>query len=299
MTRFTRRQYLKSTAVTTAGIGLLGTAGLASAHGYSVISTRGHYNGDGDLNSGYSKFDYETNGTVPGQDTACADELTIHVHGYDNDEKGALNNFDEAYHNLTGAGYGGEVAGFSWDSNAPSKYDPGDWGGFGTGQEIAQKNGYALAQFALNYKTWCPNSDFRITCHSLGAQVVLNALRILDRSADWDDPYYRLSSVHFLGAAQDNEAPTKEWSETYYAILNETVATFNYHSDDDSTLQNLYWPREFDRALGETGYEDGNEVPGNYNEFGVTSQVGSNHSSYMVNCADEIVYHMANDSSYS
>ncbi|WP_227376032.1 alpha/beta hydrolase [Haladaptatus halobius] len=297
MKRFTRRRYLRGTAAATTGLSVLGTAGLASAHGYSVISTRGHYNSSGDLNAGYAQTDYDTDGSVPGVDTGCTGELTVHVHGYDNDRQGALNNFDEAYHNLTSVGYGGEVAGFSWDSNAPDKYDPGDWGGFGTGQEIAQKNGYALAQFALDYKYACPNGDLRLTCHSLGAQVVLNALRILDTNSYWDDGYLRFASVHFLGAAQDNEAPTKEWPKTYYAILNETSATFNYHSDDDSTLQNLYWPREADRALGETGYEDGT-VPSNYVENDVTSQVGSNHSGYMANCADDVVYHMANDSSY-
>ncbi|GKZ13852.1 alpha/beta hydrolase [Haladaptatus sp. T7] len=298
MKEFTRRRYVQSATAATAGLGVLGAAGVASASGYSVISTRGHYNGDGDLNSGYSVLDYETDGSVPGEDTECVSELTVHVHGYDNDEQAALTNFQEAYDNLTGAGYGGEIAGFTWDSNAPNKYDPLDWGGFGTGQEIAQQNGYALAQFALNYKYWCPNSDLRLTCHSLGAQVVLNALRILNVNDDWNGGNYRFASVHMLGAAQDNEAPTTEWMDTYNAISDETVATFGYHSEDDSTLQNLYWPRELDRALGETGYEDGNTPAPNYVENDVTSQVGSDHSSYMVNCADEIVYHMANDSYY-
>ena len=292
MKQFTRRTYLKRTAAATTGLGVLGSTGIASAHGYSIVSTRGHYNGDGSIKSGHSLTDYYTDGNVPGVDTGCIDDLTVHVHGYDNGEDAALANFDEAYHNLTGNGYWGEVAGFSWDSNAPNKYDWNDWGGFGTGQEIAQKNGYALAQFVLDFKWLCPDSSLRLTCHSLGAQVVLNCLRVLDGNQYWEGENFQFESVHLLGAAQDNEAPTDEWPDTYWPINNQVGTMYNYHSDDDSTLQNLYWPREADRALGETGYESGNTPAPNYVENDVTSQVGSNHSAYMVNCADEMVSHM-------
>lgn len=296
---FDRRQFLERSAVTATGLAaLVGSAGTAAANHVPRVSTRGHYNGDGSIESGYSKLDYYTEGSVPGVDEGCAGDLTVHVHGYDNDEQGAQENTDDAQYYLTTNGYGGSVVGFSWDSDAPDKWDPTDWGGFGTGQEIAQSNGYALAQFALDFKWACPNSDLRLTCHSLGAQVVLNALRILDGNSYWNDEGFDFASVHFLGAAQDNEAPTYEWPETHDAIANETVATFNYHSDDDSTLQNLYWPREFDRALGETGYEDNDPIPGNYVENDVTAEVGSNHSAYMSTIADDIVYHMQNASYY-
>ena len=290
---------MKSATATTAGLGVIGMSGLASASGYSVISTRGHYDGDGNLKSGYSVYDYETDGSVPGQDMGCVSELTVHVHGFNNTAQDALNNFQEANDDLRAAGYGGALAGFTWDSDAPSLWNPTDWGGFGTAQDIAQQNGYALAQFALNYKTWCPNGVLRLTCHSLGAQVIFNALRILNRDSYWKDGGYLFDSVHLLGAAQDNEAPTKEWMDTYNAINDTTVATFDYHSEDDSVLKYLYLPRELDFALGQTGYEDGNTPAPNYVENDVTSKVGSDHSSYMNECANEIVYHMANDSSFA
>lgn len=54
----------------------------ASATGMPVISTRGHYDTDsGELKSGYTKWEFETNGAVPGIDTACASDVTIFVHG--------------------------------------------------------------------------------------------------------------------------------------------------------------------------------------------------------------------------
>ena len=69
--------------------------------------------------------------------------------------------------------------------------------------------------------------------------------------------------------------------------------SYNFHSEEDDTLEWIYNSYEWDQALGETGKESGNTAPSNYGDLDVTSQVGDDHSSYLQHCSDEIVYHMS------
>lgn len=78
----------------------------------------------------------------------------------------------------------------------------------------------------------------------------------------------------------------------YYAVANETDATFNYYSEEDDVLKYAYNSFEWDQALGETGIESGNTAPSNHTDRNVTSQVGGDHSSYLANCSDDIVADM-------
>lgn len=287
MTGITRRRLLRRTGGVTTGAAVLGgAAGGATAGGMPVISTRGHYDTDtGELNDGYSHWDFETNGAVPGIDTGCVDDMTVFVHGWRNDESEAHDKMHEAKDSLVGAGYSGTVCGYTWDSDTGN-----DWG---DGEQIAQGNGYALAHALVQFKENCPGSAVRVVIHSLGAQVLLKALRVLDGWSRWEDPGFRVTSTHLLGAAQDNEAPTDEWPDTARAIRQETTASFNYFSEEDDTLEWIYNTYEFDQALGETGAEAGNETPCNYHDYDATSQVGDCHSCYLDTLGDEMVYHMA------
>ncbi|WP_458206218.1 twin-arginine translocation signal domain-containing protein [Haladaptatus sp. NG-SE-30] len=300
MTDVNRRRFLKQTGVAATGLGTLGT-GITSAerYGIPIVSTRGHFDDDGNRVSWETETSYDTTGDVPGVDVGCVDDLTVFIHGWhkkgDDPEQDAKEKFLDAKNSLENAGYTGTLIGYSWDNDAGS----GDWDyGWGTAQEVAQQNGAKLAQFVLDYKLACPSSTLRFVSHSLGAQVVLSSLRNLDVNSTWDAYGYEVYSIHMLGAAQDNEAPTTEWSDTYYAIRNESTATFNYHSHEDDVLQWIYNSYEFDQALGETGYESGNTPAPNYNEFDVTSQVGDDHSGYLDNLGDEIVSHMNNVPAY-
>lgn len=287
MTNVTRRRLLRRTGAVTTGVAALGVAsGTAAAGGMPVISTRDHYNTDtGELKDGYSHWDFETNGAVPGIDTACVSDMTIFVHGWRNDESEAHDKMHHAKNSLEDGGYSGTVCGYTWDSDTGN-----DWG---DGEQIAQGNGYALAYAMLLFKEECGSDIIRVVTHSLGAQVLLKALRVLDGWDRWEDHYFEVFSIHLLGAAQDNEAPTDEWPETYNAIRWETTATFNYHSEEDDTLEWIYNTFEFDQALGETGAEAGNDTPCNYYDYDATSQVGDCHSCYLDELGDEIVYHMA------
>jgi hypothetical protein len=300
MININRRRFLEGSAATAAGLTILGagTAG-AQRYGIPIVSTRGHFNDDGNLTAGHTQTGYDTTGDVPGVDTGCVDDLTVFIHGWHKSggdaEQNAKDKFLSAKNSLEGAGYTGTVIGYSWDNDV----DSDSWNyGWGTAQDVAQKNGVKLAQFAVYLKYYCPNTTLRFVSHSLGAQVLLSSLRSLDVSSWWDNHGYEVYSVHMLGAAQDNEAPTKEWMDTYNAITNETTATFNYHSEEDDVLEWIYNSYEVDQALGETGYEDGNTPAPNYVEYDATSQVGDDHSNYLDTLGDEMVYHMNHVSYY-
>ncbi|MFC4549940.1 MULTISPECIES: hypothetical protein [Halorussus] len=297
-----RRQFLKRTGATTAGLAAVAaSAGTATAYDVGLVSTRDHYTDDGSsLVSGETKYSYDTNGQVPGVDTGCVSDLTVFVHGWDKKssesdaEAAAREKIRHARDSLVGAGYGGTVVGYTWDNDVGGGADYG----WGEAQDVAQKNGLKLAQFAVDYKYACPNGRLRFVSHSLGAQVVLSSLRSLNATSWWHDNGHDVYSTHILGGAQDNEAPTQEWTDTYEAIRDAAVAAFNYHSHEDDVLQWIYNSFEADQALGETGYEDGNTPAPNYTEYDATSQVGNDHSGYLSNLSDEVVYHMEHVGSY-
>lgn len=290
-----RRRFLERSATTTAGaVALVGATGTAAASDVPLISTRDHFDDDGNLVSGETAYSYDTSGDVPGVDTSCANDVTVFIHGWDKKsseedaEQAAHDKISHADSQLRGDGYGGTVVGFTWDNDVGGGWDYG----WGTAQDVAQQNGTKLAQFAVDYKYRCPNSRLRFASHSLGAQVLLSCLRSLDASSWWNDQGHQIYSTHLLGAAQDNEAPTKEWPDTYWAINNQVYGAFNYHSEEDDTLEWIYNSFEADQALGETGYESGNTPAPNYTEYDGTSQVGNDHSGYLDHLSDEIVTHM-------
>ncbi|RBI60989.1 hypothetical protein DMJ13_14740 [halophilic archaeon] len=302
MTDVNRRTFLHRTATAATGLATLGVAGTAGAerYGIPIVSTRDHFDDDGTLVAGETATSYDTTGDVPGVDGGCVADVTVFVHGWhkkgDDPEQDAKDKFLDAKNSLEGAGYGGTLVGYSWDNDAGS--GDADYG-WSTAQTVAQKNGRKLAQFAVDFKYRCPDATLRFVSHSLGAQVVFSSLRSIDASSWWDDRGHEVYSTHTLGAAVDNEAPTRERADTYDAVTNETTATFNYHSHEDDVLQWIYNSYEFDQALGETGYEDGNTPAPNYTEFDATDQVGNDHSGYLDALGDEIVYHMRNVGAYA
>lgn len=294
---YNRRQFLKRTAIAASSIGAIGTASSPATANHSppYISTRDHYDDDANLASGQTTTSYDTNGAVPGVDVGCVEDLTVFVHGWAKKDDGdafenSIDKIEHAGHGLSNNGYDGTVIGYSWDNENGGGWDYG----WGTAKDIAQQNGRKLAQFAIDFKTACPDATLRIQCHSLGAQVTFSCLRELDAHYTWNANGWEIETVHLMGAAQDNEAPTDEWPDTYWAIYNQTRATFNYHSEEDDTLEWIYRTIEFDNALGRTGAESGHETPPNYTDFDATSQVGDDHSGYIDNCSDEIVYHIDN-----
>ncbi|AFK18514.1 alpha/beta hydrolase [Haloferax mediterranei ATCC 33500] len=287
-----RRRFLATTAAALSGLTVFGAAPAAAAS-VPHVSTRDHFDNEANLTSGHTAHDYGTTGDVPCIDTDSVSDLTVFVHGWDKNrddpEQAALDKIAKADTKLDEAGYDGAVVGYTWDSDKGEGIDYGWY----EAQEIAQKNGRKLAQFALDVKRASPGTNTRFVSHSLGAQVIFSTIRTLNNRNDWTDLGYKIETMHPLGAATDNEVPGKEESRaTYEAIRDQTGAVHNYHSAADDVLQWAYNTFEFDQALGETGIESGDTPPTNYTDHDVESQVGDDHFSYLDTLGDDIVRDM-------
>lgn len=269
-----RRQVLSGigSGVAAGGLAVLGAVPATATHPH-YVETRGHYDSDGYLVAGETETSYDTCGDVPGVDDGCVSDLTVLVHGFNTTHSEAKDFFHEGEQNLSDAGYSGTVVGYSWDS------DYGDTcSGFDTAERVAQDNGPKLAEFTVDFIDACSDASIRYVSHSLGAQVVLSALRDLD-DRGWPPD---VADVHMMAAAQDNEAPTykEAWTQyNYNAIKYQTGGTYNYWNSEDNTLEWLYSSCEADNALGETGAESGEDVPANYDDVDVSDEWGGDHSS--------------------
>ncbi|ELZ91737.1 hypothetical protein C440_15524 [Haloferax mucosum ATCC BAA-1512] len=284
-----RRRFLTATAAALSGASVFGAAP-ATAASVPYVSTRDHFDGNGNLTSGHTARGYDTSGDVPVVDTGRVSDLTVFVHGWDKNgsdpEQRALDKISKADAELTGSGYGGAVVGYTWDNDKGGGWDFG----WDVSQGIAQQNGRKLAQFALDVKQSSPGTTLRFVSHSLGAQVIFSTLRTLDGRSAWTSSGYTIETMHPLGAATDNEVPGKEEGRaTYDAIRNQAGVVHNYHNAADDVLQWVYNTIEFDQALGETGVESGDTPPANYTDHDVENQVGDDHSNYLNTVADDVV----------
>ncbi|MCF2208380.1 alpha/beta hydrolase [Halobacterium salinarum] len=284
-----RRQFLTTAATALSGASVFGVAP-ATAASVPCVSTRDHFDENGTLTPENTARSYDTTSDVPVVDTDCVSDLTVFVHGWNKSgsdpEQRALDKITTADTELTENGYDGAVVGYTWDS------DKGDGLDFGwdVAQGIAQRNGRKLAQFALDVKRSCPETTLRFVSHSLGAQVAFSALRTLNDRSAWDSLDTTIQTVHPLGAATDNDVPTKETGRaTYDAIKAQTGSVYNYHNAADDVLQWAYGTIEFDDALGETGVESDDTPPANYTDRDVESQVGDDHSNYLNTVADDVL----------
>ena len=189
------------------------------------------------------------------------------------------------------------VIGFNWDSNILAKDKSWE-----IAKDVAKKNGLKLAQFILDFKNGCPDTDIRLIAHSLGARVTLSSLDILHNNPEWNAKNYTVKSVHLLGAAVDNEEITKNpfdivkdpkngyninliemkypisLDKIKYAygqtVEDEVEKFYNFFSPKDDSLEIFYPLNENnDSALGLTGAEKGISLPNNYTETNVQSQI--------------------------
>lgn len=242
-----------------------------------IVSTRGHFDehvfADPSLTSGHTDTDYDTTGDIPGiNKSPCPKEIVIYVHGFQNNERDAIENFDTTKKSLEANGYTNPVIGFSWDSDTGSL-------DFDDAKMIAEKNGKKLAQFILDFTKKCPDTKIRLIGHSMGARVILNALESLHNNSEWNSKNWKVTSVHLLGAAVDNEEVSKNGGFGN-AIEDEAGEFYNKFNYEDNVLSRYYWLEEGDQALGENGAEKGIPLPKNYHEEDVTNDVGDNHSGY-------------------
>ena len=66
-------------------------------------------------------------------------------------------------------------------------------------KDIAKSNGLKLAQFILDFKKDCPQTDVRLIAHSLGSRIVLSSLDALNENQEWNNnKNFAIASVHLL-----------------------------------------------------------------------------------------------------
>lgn len=297
---FSRRSVLRRGAATVVGVAGLGSAtgqvhagDLVDGEGekaeapedYQRVSTRDHFDDDANLVNGETPESYDVEGSLPsswGDDT-----LTLFIHGFmsSDEDDDDIDSGYECQLALEENGYDGDAAVFTWDSDKGDSIDLG----WADAKDIAQKNGRKLANFTQTFVTE-NDTDVRWIAHSLGARVVLFALKSLEE--EYDEPDI-VTSVSLLGGAveEDDVSLDAGWFDSEYGEYIEFAAQQcdNFYKDDDEVLEYIYETREWEDAAGEKGC-DGPE-PNNYTDYDVADIVPT-HYDYFVRefgCIPQVV----------
>jgi hypothetical protein len=252
---------------------------LSSLSDNDVVSTRGHFDfrTTGELNPEHNLTDYvyygdatENSSKSEGNEIRCPPEkeIAIYVHGEWTDETSAYEQFNRTAISLAINNYSIPLVGFSWDSNTPFSVS-----GWKTAEIIAEKNGPKLAQFILNFKNKCSDTDIRLIAHSLGAAIVNSSLVSLNNNQDWNkDNESNIASVHLLGAAISRGAAAS--NTTFGNAIEKEVGNFyNLRDPEDNMLEYIYRYIENHDALGLLGIQHSLPLPRNYFEQPVDSEI--------------------------
>ena len=174
-----------------------------------LISTVGDFNHTtGKLITGHNPIEYNAS-NIPGlqiNDCPPQKEIAIYINGFLVNGKSlgsenATEIFDRARLSLNNTGYDVTLIGFNWDADI--KNDKA----WEVTKDVAKSNGLKLAQFILDFKKVCPQTDVRLIAHSLGSRIVLSSLDALHENQEWNNNNFTIASVHLLGAAVDSSGP--------------------------------------------------------------------------------------------
>lgn len=269
-----RRRALRATAgVTASALGVSTLAGTAAAGGddgdytapsdYPLISTRGHFDDDGDYTDAGGTYNYDGEGDWAKYTESWHDELIVFVHGWNVDAASAPDAAYTAELALENNGTDETTVGFTWDSDL-------DWW---TAVDVAKHNGIKLAAWVSDHVDR-GGDPLRVVAHSLGAQVAMSAVYNL---AAWGYDN-AIETVSFVGAAVPDQ--TASTADLYGDALADAVySVSNFYKTDDAVLNWAYESAEWDTALGNEGIQDGLARPYNYQELNV-SDVVPDHGSY-------------------
>jgi Alpha/beta hydrolase of unknown function (DUF900) len=253
-----------------------------------MISTRGNTDYISVNGSGYgSAYNFSD---ITNLFESCPPEFVTFIHGWGSDNILAKERLDRVKLSLEKNNYTFPLVGFSWDSD--NLWEPA--------KSIARENGPKLADFILDLKERCQDTQIRLIAHSIGARVILSTLDSLHKNSIWNNNNFTITSVHLLGAAVDDEEisndnndivsdPTNVYSvKTAYgeAIENEVDKFHNLGSSEDNVLEwypfspfdfafKVYPLFEGDYALGQVGSKNIPRVslPTNYSEEDVKDEI--------------------------
>jgi hypothetical protein len=212
---------------------------------------------------------YANNLSIIQNQTICPkqNETAIYIHGEWADEKSAIEQSNRIAMSIKANDYGIYLIGFTWDSNSAISRD-----GWQTAKVAAEKNGLELAQFILDFKTRCKDTNIRLIAHSLGANVVNSTLVTLNNNQKWNNNGFKITSVHLLGAAINNNAIAR--NTTLGKAIEKIVDDFyNLYDPEDNMLEYVYSHIENHDALGLLGAQHNLPLPRHYHERNIESEL--------------------------
>jgi len=195
------------------------------------ISTRGYY----DLTNGktlktnfyylYPKKDFKK--------LIGSKEVTIMIHGLQNNNAGAVAKVLLARNRLRKLGYTHSIIGFSYDSNTTGAHlIKHAKHALAVGQIIAKKNGRNLGKFIEDFKITSPITKIRLMGHSLGSQVILSTVEYLAKKKQNTGI---IQSIHFFGASITEDVPSsKKYRKILQNIINQKIV--NHYAPTDEVL---------------------------------------------------------------
>jgi Alpha/beta hydrolase of unknown function (DUF900) len=243
-----------------------------------TISTRDHFDlATGELIPEHNSTDYSYYNDVRKSthdnlqnEIICPSqkEIVIYIHGAWTDETSAKEQVNRTTMSLQINNYTVPLIGFSWDSNTPFSEE-----GWKTAKTIAANNGPKLAQFILDFKNECEDSDVRFIAHSLGAAIINSTLVSLsnNQEAGMNDGF-NITSVHLLGAAIDRSeiAANTAFGKTIEQVVDNF---YNLRNAEDNMLEYIYKNVENEDALGLLGIQHSQPIPRDYIERQVDSEI--------------------------
>ena len=160
-------------------------------------------------------------------------ELVIMIHGFRNNNAGALAKVLLAQTRLRQLGYTHPVIGFSYDSNTVGAYSTKHQKhALAVGQIIATKNGKNLGAFIEDFKLVSPNTKIRLLGHSLGSQVILSTLSYLAKKKR---NIGIIKGVYFFGASITDDVPSSlRYSKVFKSVIETKIV--NYYAPNDEVL---------------------------------------------------------------
>jgi hypothetical protein len=238
------------------------------------VSTRGHFyrtktglvkHADNKIETDYDLSDdlkkivesYET------QNQNLMSEMVIFVHGIWVSKENAKRKNLIFKKSLEYNNYFHPVVGFTWDSKI-----------FGLDYDdlidISKKNGIKIAKFIADYLTKAQQLKIRLVGHSLGANIILNALPYFQSFVNSDT---NIRSVDLLGGAVENNLILKDYGFGDY-IENKVDIFFNFFSTNDSVLLTSKKLGKLENPIGLVGAINlTKNIPINFHEKDVTAEL--------------------------
>lgn len=194
-------------------------------------------------------------------------ETIIYIHGEWANEKSAIEQLNRIAMSIGANNYQTCLVGFTWDSNSAISID-----GWQIAKTTAENSGLNLAQFILDYKTRCKDTNIRLIAHSLGASVVNSTLVTLNNNEKWNSNGFKITSIHLLGAAINNDAIAR--NTTLGKAIEKLVGDFyNLYDPEDNMLEYVYNHIENHDALGLLGVQHNLPLPRHYHERNIESEL--------------------------